>query len=263
METITRLLFAIGIFLLMVCLEYVKPRRILSIGRKPRWLINLGLAALNMVIMRFSIGALAYLTAITAQKQGLGLLNLLNLPVWLNILIALLFLDVAIYAQHVLAHKWSLLWRLHQVHHTDIDIDATTAVRFHPLEIMLSMLYKMICVFIIGANPTAVVIFEVILNAAATFNHSNVYIPSALEQKLRYFLVTPDMHRIHHSVVPKETDSNYGFSISCWDRLFKTYIAEPQSPQTQMAIGLAGFRHAQELSFFQLLLLPFQKMKAR
>lgn len=256
-----RLGSASAIFLLMIGWEYLSPRRQLSIGRKNRWPINLGLAALNMLIMRVTMGSVAYLTAITAQEHKIGLLNQFSSPNGVSILISVLFLDFAIYAQHILAHKWPLLWRLHQVHHTDIEMDATTTVRFHPLEIMLSMAYKVVCITLIGANPAAIVIFEIMLNATATFNHSNVYIPARLEKIIRYVLVTPDMHRIHHSVIPKETDSNYGFSISCWDRLFKTYTSEPQTPYTEMAIGLAGFRQPQELSFYRLLVLPFQTLK--
>lgn len=261
MEAMIRLGAAMGVFLIMIGWEYLSPRRTLQNTRKSRWLINLGLAGLNMLIMRLSVGSIAYLTAIYAQEKSLGLLNQFTNPNGLNILITLLFLDFAIYAQHVLAHQWQLLWRLHQVHHTDIEIDATTAVRFHPLEILLSMAYKMLCVVMVGANPLAVIAFEVILNATATFNHSNVYIPEKLEKILRYFVITPDLHRIHHSVIPTETDSNYGFSLSCWDKLFKTFTPEPQSPQTEMEIGLAVFRHPQELSFFRLLILPFQKLK--
>ena len=261
MEAMIRLSCALSIFLVMISWEYFSPRRVLSIERKSRWLTNLGLAALNMVMMRVSVGSIAYLTAVNAQEQSIGLLNQFSSPSGFSILMTLLGLDFAIYAQHVLAHKWPLLWRLHQVHHTDIDIDATTAVRFHPLEILLSMAYKVVCILLIGANPLAVIVFEIILNATATFNHSNVYIPPKLERVIRYLLVTPDMHRIHHSVIPEETDSNYGFSLSCWDRLCRTYTAEPQSPQTEMAIGLAGFRQPQELGFYRLLRLPFQALK--
>lgn len=261
MDAIIRLSSASTIFLLMIGWEYLSPRRVLSSGRKHRWVINLGLAALNMAIMRLTMGSVAYFTAITAKEQNFGLLNQFSCPEGLSILITVLFLDFAIYVQHILAHKWPLLWRLHQVHHTDIEMDATTTVRFHPLEIMLSMVYKVICIALIGGNPAAIVIFEILLNATATFNHSNIYIPTKLEKIIRYVLVTPDMHRIHHSVIPKETDSNYGFSISCWDRLFRTYIAEPQLPQTEMAIGLAEFREERELSFYRLLLLPFQSLK--
>ncbi|MEQ1529573.1 MAG: sterol desaturase family protein [Methylococcales bacterium] len=232
-----------------------------KLTRKQRWPINLGLAVVNMLIMRLSIGGLAMLSALAAQQQLIGLLNLIALPEWLAIFLTLLGLDFAIYCQHILAHKWSLLWRLHQVHHTDLEFDATTAVRFHPLEIMLSMFYKVLCIYFIGADVFGVLLFEVILNAAATFNHSNIDIPPSIEKKLRWLLITPDLHRIHHSTRPVETDSNYGFSISVWDRLFKTYTAVAALPQAEMAIGLNAYRQAKDISFGKLLLLPFKQLR--
>jgi sterol desaturase/sphingolipid hydroxylase (fatty acid hydroxylase superfamily) len=179
------------------------------------------------------------------------------------IIVTLLILDVAIYGQHIVLHKWPVFWRLHQVHHTDLEFDATTAVRFHPIEIMISMIYKGLCIFLIGANPVAVIAFEIILNGAATFNHSNINISETLEKKLRWLIITPDMHRIHHSTIPGETDSNYGFSISCWDRLFKTYTPDPTFTQTTMDIGLWPFREVTELGFMQLMLLPFKRLRRR
>jgi sterol desaturase/sphingolipid hydroxylase (fatty acid hydroxylase superfamily) len=150
---------------------------------------------------------------------------------------------------------------LHKIHHTDLEFDATTAVRFHPLEIMISMFYKVLCIYLIGADPWAVILFEIILNAAATFNHSNINIPLVLDNKLRWLLITPDMHRIHHSTLESETDSNYGFSLSCWDRLCKTYLANPKQSQTTMPIGLPAFRQQHELGIVSLLLLPFKSMR--
>ncbi len=261
MESIIRLGVALGVFFLMIGWEYVSPKRKPSLARSQRWPVNLGLALLNMAVMRVTVGGIAYLSAVAASEQHQGLLNQVTMPEWLSILLTLLLLDLAIYCQHIIAHKWPLLWRLHQVHHTDLEFDATTAVRFHPLEIMLSMFYKVICIYIMGANALAVVAFEVILNAAATFNHSNINIPDIIEQKLRWLLITPDLHRIHHSTLPIETDSNYGFSISVWDRLFKTYTPKAKQPQTEMAIGLSEFRQPEELSFGQLLLLPFKKLR--
>ncbi|MGZ8225748.1 MAG: sterol desaturase family protein [Methylococcaceae bacterium] len=261
METVIRLSAALSILFIMIAWEYFRPRRAQRISRKQRWPVNLGLAALNMAILRFSVGGIAYLSAITAAEHSFGLLNQFAGPPWLSIGATLLLLDLAIYAQHIVMHKWPLLWRLHQVHHTDLEFDATTAVRFHPLEILLSMLYKVLCVYLIGANPIAVIAFEIILNGAATFNHSNINIPETLDKKLRWLIITPDMHRIHHSTVQTETDSNYGFSISCWDRLCKTYVAEPSQPQTVMAIGLNPFRKQVELGFRQLLLLPFKTLR--
>jgi sterol desaturase/sphingolipid hydroxylase (fatty acid hydroxylase superfamily) len=263
LETLIRLTAALGIFVIMIVWELISPRRTQQISRKQRWPVNLGLAAFNMIIMRLTAGSMAYLSAVTAMEHGFGLLNWLVTPFWLALTVTLLVLDVAIYGQHIVMHKWPVLWRLHQVHHTDLEFDATTAVRFHPVEILLSMAFKMMCIFLIGANPLAVVIFEIILNGAATFNHSNIAIPEAMDIKLRWFLITPDMHRIHHSVFPDETDSNYGFSISCWDRIFKTYKAEPRMNQTSMAIGLRSFRHISELGFKQLMLLPFKNLRMR
>jgi len=261
LATLIRLGASLGIFALMIIWEALSPRRSLHITRKQRWPVNLGLAATNMVIMRLTVGSLAYLSAIDAAERGFGLLNWLAAPEWLTITVTLLALDFAIYLQHILSHKWLLLWRLHQVHHTDLEFDATTAVRFHPLEILLSMFYKVLCIYLLGANPLAVIAFEIILNGAATFNHSNINIPPTLDKKLRWLIITPDMHRIHHSTIQHETDSNYGFSISCWDRLCRTYVEEPEHDQTTMAIGLTPFREVSELSFWRLLLLPFKAPK--
>ena len=263
METIIRLSAAVGIFSIMIVWEYLSPRRKHQINRQQRWPINLGLAAFNMLLMRLTIGSLAYLSAVYASEQSFGLLNRLPLPEWMSIIATLLLLDFAIYCQHIVMHKYPPLWRLHQVHHTDLEFDATTAVRFHPMEIIVSMLYKTVCIVLLGANPWAVIAFEIILNGAATFNHSNIDMPPAMDKNLRRLIITPDMHRIHHSTIPAETDSNYGFSISCWDRLCKTYRAEPKEPQTTMAIGLTAFRSQQELTFMQLLALPFKSLRRR
>jgi len=258
METLIRLGFALGIFAVMIGWEVLNPRRP-DPQRKPRWFINLGLAAFNTLLMRFSIGGWAYLSAVYASEQSIGLLHIFAAPDWVAIIVTLLFLDFAIYCQHIVSHRWSLLWRLHQVHHTDIAFDATTAVRFHPLEIVISMLYKTLCVYFIGAHPTAVLVFEVVLNGAATFNHANIKLPALLEKSIRMVLVTPDMHRIHHSIHPVEYNSNYGFCLSCWDKLCRTYTAEPKQPQTTMDIGLTPYRHT--VSFIALLLLPFKTLR--
>ncbi len=263
MESLIRLGCATGVFLLMISWEFLSPRRRkkLEPARKKRWTLNLGLAALNMLMIRLTVGGIASLTAIFAKEHGFGLLNQFENLNWLNVVVTLLCLDFAIYAQHVLAHKWTFLWRFHQIHHTDTEMDATTAVRFHPFEIAFSMAYKLLFIVLIGANPVAVIAFEIILNANATFNHSNVNMPNWLEKMIRVVFVTPDMHRIHHSIISKETDSNYGFSLSCWDKFCRTYTAQPQQPQTEMAIGLANFRNADELGFSRLLWLPFETPK--
>jgi sterol desaturase/sphingolipid hydroxylase (fatty acid hydroxylase superfamily) len=263
MEAMARLVVFIGLLLMMAAWEMYRPKRPLSQGRRGRWPVNLGLAALNVVVMRLGIGAAAWLAAIWAAERQVGLFNQLPIPYWLAIALSLLLLDLAIYAQHVAAHRWLWFWRLHQVHHTDVDFDTTTAVRFHPFEIMLSMLYKMALVLPLGADPLAVIAFEMILNGCALFNHGNVALPPIFERRLRYWLVTPDMHRIHHSALQAETDSNYGFSLSCWDKLFKTYRDESKLPQTDMTLGLNGFRDASELGFIKLLALPFKRLRER
>ncbi len=261
MENILRLSFAIGIFLIMIIWEFLNPRRSLTIERKQRWLINLGLAVNNLLLVRFSVGAIAYLSADYAQEEGLGLLNLFNLTETLAIIISLLVLDFAIYCQHIMSHKWLWLWRLHQVHHSDIEIDVTTAVRFHPLEIILSLFYKSLWILLLGINPIAVIVFEIILNGAATFNHSNINISSTFDKALRWLIITPDMHRIHHSTIKSEMDSNYGFSISLWDRAFKTYTENPEDSQLTMTIGLKELRIPEQLVLIKLLSLPFKRFK--
>ncbi|MFZ2449570.1 MAG: sterol desaturase family protein [Methylovulum miyakonense] len=258
MDTWLRLAVAVGIFILMIGLEAWVPCRTDGIDRKHRWLSNLGLAASNMLVMRITIGGLAYLAADYAQAQGIGLLNWLHVGGALALTLSLVWLDFAIYWQHVASHHIPMLWRLHRVHHSDLAIDATTAVRFHPLEIALSMVYKTLCILFIGANPLAVILFEMILNGAATFNHSNIRIPVPLEKALRWLVITPDLHRIHHSALPVETNSNYGFSIPLWDRVFGTFTAHPQLPQTTMVIGLAQFRNPHDVAFWALLKMPFK-----
>jgi len=261
MEAILRISISLGIFLLMVSWEYFSPRRSLSLTRQQRWPVNLGLALLNMAVIRFTVGGIAYLSAIDAMNNQWGLLNLVVLPQWLTIIITLLVLDVVIYFQHRIAHRWKWLWRLHQVHHTDLDFDASTAVRFHPLEIIFSLLVKVACVYALGANPFAVIVFEILLNGSATFNHSNIKLPLKLDKILRWIIVTPDMHRIHHSCRLEERDSNYGFSVAIWDRLFNTYTANPKQSQEQFPIGLDQYREVEQVGFFKSLLLPFKALK--
>ncbi len=258
MEVALRLSMFAGILLLMLVWESLRPKRRLQVQRRRRWPVNLGLALFSVAIMRISMGAAAWQAAAWAVERQIGLFNWLMPPRSLAMILSLLLMDLAIYAQHVAAHRWPWFWRLHQVHHTDIDFDATTAVRFHPLEIMLSMLYKAMLAVLLGVPPLAVILFEIVLNGCALFNHGNVSLPPPWEKRLRYWLVTPDMHRIHHSADQAETDSNYGFSLSCWDRLFKTYTARARLPQTDMRIGLNGFRDPHELGLIRLLVLPFR-----
>jgi sterol desaturase/sphingolipid hydroxylase (fatty acid hydroxylase superfamily) len=263
MEVGLRLGVFLGIFLAVATWEAFRPKRRLSQELRRRWAINFGLEVLSVMLMRISIGAAAWQTAHWAAAQHAGLFNSVPVPHWLAVALSLLLLDLAIYAQHVASHRWRWFWRLHQVHHSDLDFDVTTAIRFHPFEIMLSMLYKVMLVALLGADPSAVIAFVIILNGCALFNHGNVSLGPAWERRLRYLLVTPDMHRIHHSAFRRETDSNYGFSLSCWDRLFKTYTSEAQLPQSEMVIGLNELRDGTELGLIKLLLLPFQRLRGR
>lgn len=257
METLIRVGVAFGVFALMMVWEALSPRRRAAVHRKQRWPVNLGLAAVNTLMLRLGVGGIAVASAQHAQVLGLGLLHWGPIPDALAIAVTLVALDLAIYGQHVATHRWPLLWRMHRVHHTDLSIDVTTAVRFHPLEIGLSMAYKLLCIYLLGAHPAGVIGFELMLSAASAFNHGNVRIPRVADRALRRLIVTPDMHRIHHSVNPAETDSNYGFCLACWDRLFKTYRAESLLPQATMPLGLPTFRDATRLGFWRLLLSPF------
>ena len=217
------------------------PRKQRSQPRVKRWFTNLSMTVLNTLLLRamaFGLPLLAVGAAIDAGAQGWGLFNALNWPRWIEILAAILILDFAIWAQHLITHKVPLLWRLHRVHHADRDIDVTTAIRFHPIEIGLSMLLKIWVVYLLGPAAVAVVLFEVLLNGTAMFNHANIRLPLAVDRIVRLILVTPDMHRVHHSVDQNEHDSNYGFSLSIWDRMLGTYVAQPKDGHDNMTVGL-------------------------
>ena len=246
-----------GMLALMAWWEVRCPRRPLSQSKARHWATNLALTALDTLAVRVLIGAAAVNAALFAQQHGWGLWPLLRLPAWGNIALSLALLDFAIYWQHRLFHALPVLWRLHMAHHTDLDLDVTTGLRFHPLEILLSMLYKAALVLLLGAHPAAVIAFEALLNAASQFNHANVRLPAMLERWLRQVLITPDLHRIHHSVVVAETNSNFGFSVPFWDRLCGTYRDQPSQPQTTMPLGLEAYREARALGLGRLLLLPF------
>ena len=258
MDTLIRLGVFVGMLILMMLWEATAPRRQLRYPRWQRWPINIGLSAITAVLLRFSIGGIAYFSAILASEMEFGLLNVLVLPEWLSLVVALILFDLAVFGQHLAMHRWPLLWRLHKVHHTDLDFDVTTAVRFHPVEIILSLVYKVIIISLLGAPVLAVLIFELILSTSALFNHGNIMIPVHWDKRLRWLLVTPDMHRIHHSTTQTETDSNFGFSISIWDRLFGTYIGEPALGQKGMKIGLSQFRYSSAVTLKKLLLMPFK-----
>jgi sterol desaturase/sphingolipid hydroxylase (fatty acid hydroxylase superfamily) len=258
-EPAIRLAALIGVIGIMAGWELLAPRGALRQGRRGRWGANLGIVILDAALLRLVLPVAAVSLAVVAREDGWGLLNLLTLPSWLAIVVSLLLLDLALYVQHVLTHAIPALWRLHRVHHTDLDLDFTTGVRFHPFEILLSLLYKIAVVVALGAHPLSVLIFEVLLNGSALFNHSNVRLPAALERRLRLIWVTPDMHRVHHSILPRETDSNYGSCLSLWDRLFGTYVAQPQAGHDRMTIGLEGFRTPDEQSLWSLLIQPFRR----
>ncbi len=245
------------VLLLMMLWEWRQPRRTLNLPRGRRWPANLGIIVVDSVAVRLVFPVLAVGMAGLAADQGWGLFNQLNAPFWLAFIASLLLLDLAIYAQHVIFHRIPWLWRLHRMHHTDLDFDVTTALRFHPLEIVLSMLIKLAVVVALGAPAVAVMLFEVILNATAMFNHGNVRLPLSLDRRLRWVVVTPDMHRVHHSVWAEETDSNFGFNLPWWDRLFGTYRDQPRDGHTGMTIGLEYFRDRRATDLPQLLLQPF------
>jgi sterol desaturase/sphingolipid hydroxylase (fatty acid hydroxylase superfamily) len=254
-----RLAAVIGVFGLMAGLELLVPRGALRQKRRGRWAANLGIVVLDAALLRLVLPTATVSLAVLAREDGWGLLNVLALPGWAAFALTLLLLDLAIYVQHVLTHAVPALWRLHRAHHTDLDLDVTTGVRFHPFEILLSVLYKIVVVVALGAHPLAVLIFEVLLNGSSLFNHANVRLPARLERGLRLIWVTPEMHRVHHSARRQETDSNYGSCLSLWDRLFGTYVAQPQAGHDRMTIGLEAFRTPDEQSLWSLLMQPFRR----
>ena len=254
-----RLGFFLGVFSLIAGWELLAPRRALSTPKGRRWARNLGLTALNSAAVRLLIPLQAAGVAAIAEKRGWGLAWLSGQAPALSIVATVVILDLAIYAQHWFFHRNQLCWRLHMIHHVDLDIDVTTGARFHPVEILLSMVIKMILVLSIGAPVAGVVAFEILLNATSLFNHGNVRIASGIDRLLRWVVVTPDMHRVHHSVLPQETFSNFGFNLPWWDRLFGTYRPQPREGHAGMSIGLPWFRDPGRVGLPWLLLLPFRK----
>jgi sterol desaturase/sphingolipid hydroxylase (fatty acid hydroxylase superfamily) len=257
-ETSWRLGMFLAVLGLMAVWELAAPRRRQEMPRLLRWSNNLALVALDTLLLRLVFPLTAVAFAGLVQQNGWGLLNWLALPGWLSALIAMLLLDLAIYGQHVMFHKVPLLWRLHRMHHADTEIDVTTGLRFHPIEILLSMLIKFAVIAALGASPLAVLLFEIILNAASLFNHSNIRLPEKLDAGLRLILVTPDMHRVHHSVERAETDSNYGFNVPWWDRMFGTYRPQPAAGHLGMSIGQRQFRSRRDAWLDRMLLQPFR-----
>ena len=256
-EDLIRISSYFSVLFIMAAWELIAPRRALTASKLCRWGGNLTIVILNTAIARLFFMGGVVATAAMAQDRGWGLFNLANGPVWLEVCLAIVALDLIIYLQHQVFHYVPILWRFHMMHHSDLDLDVSSGVRFHPVEIIISTGVKALSVLLLGAAPLAVVIFEIVLNATALFNHSNVRMPLRLDRMLRWCIVTPDMHRIHHSTDVRETNSNYGFNVPWWDRLFGTYCEEPALGQTGMKIGLEHLGSPVCLNLFMMLRFPF------
>lgn len=258
-EPLIRLSFFFGVFAIMALWEILAPRRKALFGRRPRWPANLGIVVLNTAVVRVLFPAAAVGFGLMAEERGWGLLQSFDVPAWAAIALSVVALDLAIYLQHVLFHAIPVFWRLHRMHHADLDFDLTTGARFHPIEIVLSMAVKFGVIAALGAPALGVLIFEILLNATAMFNHSNARIPERADRILRWFVVTPDMHRVHHSITPRETNSNFGFNLPWWDRLLGTYRDQPAKGHEEMTIGIAQFREPRELGLRRMLIQPFHE----
>ncbi|MEJ2682390.1 MAG: sterol desaturase family protein [Gammaproteobacteria bacterium] len=260
-EALWRLLPFIGIFVMMGLWEIRAPRRTLRVNKRYRWINNLAIVLINTLLLRLFFPGAAVGIALAAETHQWGLFHATPFSEWapwIKIVCAVIALDFLIWLQHVLFHALPVLWRLHRLHHADLDFDVTTGLRFHPLEILLSMGIKSGLIVLLGAPAVAVLLFEILLNATAMFSHGNVRLPARLDRCLRWVFVTPDMHRIHHSWHPAETNSNYGFNLSCWDRLMGTYRSQPQDGHQAMTIGLSQFRDSRHLRLDRLLQQPFR-----
>lgn len=255
-ETAIRLTVFLGVLIGMALWELAFPRRRMEIPRLLRWSNNLALVVLDTLLVRLAFPVVAVGLAVIAQENGWGLLNQMSLSGWIVFPLAIVALDLAIYMQHVLFHAVPALWRLHRMHHADLEFDVTTGLRFHPLEILLSMVIKLGVVMALGPPALAVLIFEVLLNASSLFNHSNIRLPLKVDAVLRLFIVTPDMHRVHHSIHPSETNSNFGFNVPWWDRILGTYLAQPKSGHEDMTIGIEQFRNRRSLWLDRMLIQP-------
>lgn len=255
-EGIIRLISFLGIFTLMAVWELISPRRPLIVNKPRRWFSNLTITILNTFLVRILFPTGAVGVAFAISRKGWGILSQMVLPGWIGIIVTVAALDFIIYIQHVVFHAFPILWRIHMVHHADLDIDVTTGNRFHPIEILLSMVIKIASVALIGAPPLSVLVFEVLLNATSMFNHSNVNMPKYIDRILRLIIVTPDMHCIHHSVIRHETNSNFGFNIPWWDRMFRTYRSDPAEGHKGMTLGLNQFQNPDQHTFIWMLTLP-------
>jgi sterol desaturase/sphingolipid hydroxylase (fatty acid hydroxylase superfamily) len=257
-EPLIRLFAFAGIFAAMAAWEILAPRREQKLARGTRWPSNIGIVVLDAALVRLVFPTTAVGLALIAEARGWGLIQALELPIWAGVPLAVMALDLAIYLQHVLFHAVPALWRLHRMHHADLEFDVTTGARFHPVEILLSMGIKLGVVVALGAPAIAVLLFEVLLNATSMFNHSNVRMPARLDRMLRWIVVTPDMHRVHHSIVARETNSNFGFNLPWWDRLFGTYRDQPAAGHLGMTIGIEQFREPVEQRLDRMLTQPFR-----
>ena len=260
-DLLWRLGVFVGLFALFATLEALAPRRARSQPRNARWFTNLSIVVLDTLALRalaIALPLLAVGAALDAGRMGWGLFNALDWPLWVEVVMAILILDLAIWAQHLVTHKVPILWRFHRVHHADRDFDVTTALRFHPVEILASMMLKIGLVYLLGPAALAVLLFEIILNGTAMFNHSNLRLPLWLDRAVRLVLVTPDMHRVHHSIHRHEHDSNYGFALSVWDRIFRTYRPKPEAGHDLMTVGLE-WQDERPSRLGWALMLPFRK----
>ncbi|MEQ9041893.1 MAG: sterol desaturase family protein [Silicimonas sp.] len=257
-EPTLRLSVFLGMLALMALWEVAAPKRRREIPRVIRWTNNLALVLVDTMLLRLTFPILAVGLAVVAEDRGWGLLNALDAPLWLAIVVSMLALDLAIYLQHVMFHAVPALWRLHRMHHADLEFDTTTGLRFHPVEILLSMGVKLAVVAALGPPAVAVLLFEIVLNASALFNHANIHLPGRVDRVLRWIIVTPDMHRVHHSIVPAETNSNFGFNLPWWDRLLGTYRGQPAAGHIGMTIGIEQFRTRRDLWLDRMLVQPLK-----
>lgn len=259
-EAQTRLIVFAGLFCAMALLETLAPRREKKPVTAKRWFTNWTIVIIDSVLVRLLFKTAAVGGALWAAEQGIGLFNMVAAPYWLAIIVSFIVLDFAVWLSHVASHKIPIFWRIHRMHHSDVDFDVTTAIRFHPIEIILSMIWKYAVVVAVGAPATAVLLFEIVLNGGAMFNHSNWRLPLWIDRWLRLIIVTPDMHRVHHSIERREHDTNYGFNLSIWDRLFNTYTDQPELGHTDMKIGLKPWQDEQPTGLSWSLMLPFRKL---
>ena len=261
-EGTIRLSVFLGLVFVLGLSEWAKPRRKRVLSQGQRWFTNFAIAILDSVIVRLLFPAAAVGVALWAQANGYGLFNVLQVPLWLSILISFVVLDFAVWLSHLLSHKVPVFWRFHRMHHSDRDLDVSSALRFHPVEIVGSMLWKVAWVVALGAPAVAVILFEIVLNGTAIFNHANLKLPLAVDRILRLLVVTPDMHRVHHSIIHTETDSNYGFNLPWWDRLFGTYTDQPSLGHEGMTVGLEEWQDSQPANLVWTLKVPLLALES-